>query len=386
MKALWAANTYWTSPLQVGANHLARQLTRRDWEVGFFSDPISPMHFLRAASRRHAWPRFAAWRHGGGRDLDGRLFHYSPFALWVPHNAPGLRGRRVLDTWWRSTVPNVRSVARRQGFGKVDLLVIDTVAQGFWLDAVSARRTVFRITDRFSGFEKATPVMIEREAELAQRADLVIYTARDLEDHVAAMKPKRMAHVPNGVNFAHFEETACAVPVEYADIPHPRAVYVGAMDVWFDYALLNRAAAALPDVHFVLIGPDRLARERIDARDNVHMLGIRPHADLPPYLHHADAGIIPFDVTNHGDLVHGVNPVKLYEYMACGLPTVAVAWRELAHVQSPAVLCASGDDFIAALRAAVAATPDRDALRAFARLQDWSRRASVFLAAIDLPD
>src|SRR5207248_5538313 len=62
------------------------------------------------------------------------------------------------------------------------------------------RSSDLRVTDQFSGFAKATPEMLERERELARRVDLVVYTAKSLEPHVKSLKPRRMAHVPNGVD------------------------------------------------------------------------------------------------------------------------------------------------------------------------------------------
>jgi hypothetical protein len=71
--------------------------------------------------------------------------------------------------------------------------------------------------------------------------------------------------------------------------------------------------------------------------------------------------------------------LKLYEYLASGLPVVATDWAELRSLGSPASLCASADDHISAVRAALSTEPDRPALRAFARGADWSRRIQLLL-------
>jgi glycosyltransferase involved in cell wall biosynthesis len=144
------------------------------------------------------------------------------------------------------------------------------------------------------------------------------------------------------------------------------------MEQWFDFALVSRATERLSDVSFVLIGPNRLATERLPPRPNLHLLGSRPFAELPAYLHNADVGIIPFDVKNCGELVHSINPLKMYEYMACGLPVVAVAWDELQHLQSPARLCDTTEEFIRAIADAVSQPYDRNSSVRFAREHDWS--------------
>jgi glycosyltransferase involved in cell wall biosynthesis len=203
---------------------------------------------------------------------------------------------------------------------------------------------------------------------------VVLYPARSLAGYVEGLGPRRALHFPNGVDFGHFAGGSRHLPPEYRAIPAPRVVYVGAMEAWFDYELLAQAARALPHASFVLIGPDANARRRLAPEPNVHLLGPRPHGELPRYLHNAQVGIIPFDADGHPELVHGINPLKLYEYMACGLPVVATAWRELHELGSPARLCGSRAEFVAALRDAIAAGGDPTTFVRYAARMDWGRR------------
>ncbi|HEX5435623.1 MAG TPA: glycosyltransferase [Gemmatimonadaceae bacterium] len=319
------------------------------------------------------------------KTLDGQLWAYVPGALVSPHNRPVLRGEWVHRRWSRWTMPDVVGVVRRQGFGRVDLLYIDSVNQAFWLDAIDARRSILRIADNQTGFAKFTPAMRQLEREVAARVDLVAYTAYRLRSYAETLGPRALLHLSNGVDFHHFAEGSRISPPEYAGLPRPIAVYVGAMEEWFDFALVAHAAQRLPDVSFVLIGPDHLARRRLAAAPNIHLLGRRPFAKLPRYLHNADVGLIPFDVHGHSELVHSVNPLKLYEYMACGLPVVATSWGELQELRSPAVLCASEQEFVSAVSAAATngAEHRRESVR-FAAAADWQHQVSRLLAALDL--
>lgn len=385
-RCLWAANSYWETPLRVGANHYARRLVERGWEVAFVSESVSPLHLLRKAGRGEARDRLRNWRRGGGRAMDGRLFHYSPMTL-LPHATPPvLRSRCTLDHWHRFTLPNTARKLRREGFGEVDLLVIDAVRQGFWLDAVTHGKSVVRITDRLDAFPAATAAMVAREAELMHRADHVVYTAEVLADHVRSASPKAMAYVPNGADVGHFlpreGEAPPSVPAEYADIDPPIAVYVGAVASWFDTGLLAKAAAAQPGVVFVVIGPVDTDVSALRALPNVRLLGRRPYDTLPGYLRHAAVGIIPF---RRGPLVDGVSPIKLYEYLASGLRVVATRWAELERVRPPAALCDDADAFACAVRDAVEQPGDntqRLARMDFARDADWGARLDLMLEAI----
>ncbi len=61
------------------------------------------------------------------------------------------------------------------------------------------------------------------------------------------------------------------------------------------------------------------------------------------------APIQSFVVTNHPELVHSINPLKLYEYLACGLSVVSVRWDEIKELDSIASLCNTKEEFLEAI-------------------------------------
>jgi glycosyltransferase involved in cell wall biosynthesis len=380
-KALLASGNYWTSPMQAGSHHIARRLVARGWEVAYITDPISPWHLLGGVD---LGKRAELYIHGGRRDLDGRLWAYVPGALVVPANRPMLRSAWVHSHWQQLSLPNVVRKARQQGFGQVDLLLMDSFSQPFWLDALQAGRSVFRVADRLDHYPKATPAARAAQAHIAAAVDVVAYTARTLEPYVRSLQPQRAIHFPNGLNFNHFTAVQRPCPAEYLDLPRPVVVYVGALDVWFDSELVVQAAMRMPGASFVLIGPSEQIGGRLERLPNIHLLGRRAYADLPAYLQHADVGIIPFDVGRYPELVHGVHPLKLYEYLACGLPVVAVAWQELESLGAPVYLSRNPEQFVEHLRQAVEDRSGAGERIAFAAQADWDRRLEAFLAALGL--
>jgi glycosyltransferase involved in cell wall biosynthesis len=277
-------------------------------------------------------------------------------------------------------------VLRDAGFANVDLIYCDSVVPFSWLRDVQHQKAIYRIADQYSAFNKFSPPMRALEQELAHWVDVVVYTARTLEEHVKALNPQRMVHLPNGVNFDHFCRLKNNTHTEYASIPKPIAVYVGAMDVWFDWELINFAVGQLPDVSFVLIGPDERARTHLKAARNLFLMGSRPYGELPDYLQNADVGLIPFDVANHGSLVRSIHPLKLYEYLACGLPVVAIEWEELQYLKSPALLCRSREDFVSGIRQALSSPPEKTALQRYAADKDWSRTIQKIVEIVGMPE
>ena len=113
---------------------------------------------------------------------------------------------------------------------------------------------------------------------------------------------------------------------------------------------------------------------------------IRPkqYAQVPAYLQHADVGIIPFDVARHPELVNGIHPLKLYQYLACGLPVVATAWQELESLNSPAHLSHTPDQFVASLQQALEEKGGAAERIEYASQADWDRRLDDFLETLGL--
>ncbi len=382
-RALMACSNYWGSPFQVGSHHLARGLVRAGYEVAFISDPISPLHLC------YGWTadlrdRLALHRRGGRRDLGGRLWAYVPAALLTPHNKPLLRSEAVHRRWHRWCWPDLAGLVAARGFGEVDLLYIDSLHQGFWLDVVRSRRSVYRVPDYNPHFVKYTPAARVLEQELARRADLVVYPSRQLRPYVEELGATRTLFLANGVDYLHFAGGPHPRPPEYADVRGPIAVYVGVIPEWFQFAWIRRAATECPEMTFVLIGPERLARRRLGDLANVRVLGVRPYATVPGFLQHADVGLMPFDVALNPRGVEVLQPQKLYSYLASGLPVVSADWENLRALDSPARRCVTAEEFVATLRATLAAPGDAEAYRRYAARFDWGRQVTFLLEQLEM--
>ncbi|TIS16425.1 MAG: glycosyltransferase family 1 protein, partial [Mesorhizobium sp.] len=71
--------------------------------------------------------------------------------------------------------------------------------------------------------------------------------------------------------------------------------FFGVIDERLDIDLVAQASKAMPDVHFVMLGPVvKIDPSSLPTAGNLHWLGGKAYADLPDYLRHWDAGWMPF--------------------------------------------------------------------------------------------
>lgn len=243
---------------------------------------------------------------------------------------------------------------------------------------------MLRIPDHTASLGSPPPVVLESQDRLAKQVDLVVYSARTLEPYIASLQPRRAMYLPNGVDISYFEKKASNKPLEYAHIRKPIAIYVGAMDYWFDYELVEYAAKQLTDTSFVLLGPEEMAKSRLKDLPNLHLLGRRNYSEIPAYLSYADVGIIPFNIRKYPTLVNNIHPLKLYEYLLCGLPVVAVDWAELRNLESPAVLCRTAEEFVDGITTAISNPGDPTARMRYAQKADWKNRVSNLIDSVGL--
>ena len=181
----------------------------------------------------------------------------------------------------------------------------------------------------FAGYNKAQ--VLRDEETLCRRSDLVVTTSMALQEAKAPWNPNTIL-VPHGVDYAHFsravtEDLPC--PRDLENIPRPRLGFFGLIRDWVDVGLLAEVAKKRKDWHFVLIGDadSSVDLSRYRRNPTLHFLGRRPYETLPAYCRHFDAGLIPFKVN---ELTHAVNPIKLREYLAAGLPVVSTPMPEVA--------------------------------------------------------
>lgn len=382
-KAIFASSLHWGAPLQVGTHQMAKVLLKRGWTVAFISNPISPLHLLTGYSHELK-QRFDLYRSGGKWSLDHHLYTYVPGAILAPARRALLDSIKLYELWNKGTIPSLKYKLKQNGFADVDLLFIDCIHFNMLPYMIQAKKVVFRIADRMDAFAEASTMTNRLVSRMVSRADCTIYTASSLQEYVLSMRAKNACYIPNGVNFLHFKQGDSHIPEEYHAIPPPRIIYVGAMEEWFDYTTLEYLAKKMPAASFVCVGNAMKIQDKIAPMDNIFFLGRKKYEELPRYIKNSNVGLIPFWLKQNKKLIDHINPLKLYEYMACGLPVVSSAWQELEVLQTPAKLYYSKEEALLLLKDALREHSDPEQYIGYAARNTWDDRVDMLLKTLEI--
>jgi len=251
----------------------------------------------------------------------------------------------------------VRRAVRRLGIERPILWAYVPQAETL-LDTLDPSLVVYHCVDDIAaqpGIDGAS--FRAAETRFATRADLVLASAPSLAERMRAINGNVLfaPNVADTTLFARALEPGSVDPAIEA-LPHPRIVFTGAVVATkLDVPLLVELARARPQWSFALVGPVGVGDPRTDvsalaAEPNVHLLGRRVYDELPGVLRGADAGLIPYA---RNELTNGIFPMKVYEYLAAGLPVAAtqlpsiVGVAEVATAPDAAGLAALLDDALA---------------------------------------
>ncbi len=206
------------------------------------------------------------------------------------------------------------------------------------------------------------------EQRLVDLATGLVATAPDLRNRLGP----GAALVPNAVNARLFGGEPGPVPDDFPPGDGPVVGYHGSLyGAWMDWEGLGALAVADPAMRVVIIGDDKAPRPELPP--NVHFLGFKPQADLLAYVARFDAAIIPWETS---ELTHAVSPLKVYEYLAAGVPVAAPPLRALAGLAGVHTAPALGNALADAL-----AGPRPDRSRAL-KEHSWEQRLAAILATL----
>lgn len=252
-------------------------------------------------------------------------------------------------------------------------------------------RTKLLVYNMIDDYQSYLPVSAgERRSEVArwegrllEEADVVFTVSAILYQRALARNPHSFL-IPNGV-----DDQLCAtavadpqMPPDMLSLSRPIIGYVGVIQSTLDFRLLDEVATGHPLWSFVFVGPLELGSQeerfhQLLRKGNVHYLGPKPVLSVPYYVKSCDVCIMPDRERP------GTDPLKLYEYLACGRPVVALDNPSVRRFAGLVEIAEDAGGFAAALERSVHDAAGSAELRMRAvRAHSWHARVHAMRAVL----
>lgn len=222
---------------------------------------------------------------------------------------------------------------------------------------------------------------LARERQLFGEADAIVGVSRAVVAYAQRVAPDTPAcWIPNGADVERFATAADAVAAARRD-GEPIVGFIGSMKPWHGLSDLLEAfemlSSGIPGARLVLVGagPEDCALAKLisatSCADRIELSGPLPHAEVPSRNGTFWVGVAPFRPSPD----FYFSPLKIFEYMASGVPTVYPNTGDLPEIVSGAGIGyspGSVTELAGALRTILSARDLRHSLSACARERRWS--------------
>ncbi|MCD6232854.1 glycosyltransferase [bacterium] len=372
-KILIATGHLWNNPsIRVGDHHYAELFAKDNWEVFWISHPISPLHLFKKGN----FLRIKNWLNGVQKKDE--VFHYTPLTC-LPYYKKLFNKKWIGKNNLKFTIPSIKNVLNKYNFLNVDILWITDLSMYYLTKIIHYKKMVLRLVDDLPMYNTSPKSIKGLQNDLIRRADYVFVTSKNLMKYQNPDK-ENFFYIPNGVDLNHFKKQS-KMPPEYQKIKSPRILFVGGIYQWVSKDLLKYAASKLADYNFILIGPSGINLSDIESFKNVFYLGPKSYNEIPAYMQYADVGIVPF---RENKLTKSVSPIKMFEYLASGLPVVSTRILEAESLDPPVYFAKDPEEFIKYLREALMKGKNVPEFFEFAKSNSWRMRYKKILKVLDI--
>lgn len=318
----------------------------------------------------------------------------------VPFLKPGTRnplynvmtatgaGRSLIEG---AAAAHLRRMMQRLGVAQAPVVLASNIYAARALSGLSARRVFYDFNDSPHQFSTSPSWAREYWQRTRDQVDLFFVVSEHYRRELSRETDRPLVLLGNGVEWERFARPV-PEPDRLRDLPRPRIGYLGLLSHFLDFETLEALRRARGDGVLVLVGPGTPATARALAefarRDGVRVLDAVPYDQVPAVMQSFDVGVIPFRARDPH--VIGINPNKVYQYLAAGIPVVSTPILDLtpdppalAFATDPSGMAAAVAAALAARRDSAAAAELAERCRALARPHDWSVLAARMVAAIE---
>jgi len=330
----------------------------------------------------------------GVREVAPNLYVCSP--LVMPPFGSSIR-RRINRHF---LLPAIGRTARQLGMRDVlvwTYLPTDSAVELVKLVRNSRGASIYHCLADFPALSATPHELMKSEKDLAQLSDQVFTNCTRLSERLSQWNGE-VSIFPPGVDLAAFPDEPLEQPVRSDDsVPFdsskhgaqsgPVIGYVGGLHRHVDFDLLAEMADARPNWSWVFVGPFQTSVDKLRGKDNVLLLGPKPHDELVFYVRSFDVCLVPYVKSVYTETVV---PAKLNEYLAVGKCVVATDLPTIREFNDRHnVLIATenrADKFLQAIEEALRQPRDAETIkrrREVAALCDWNTQLEAMSRLIE---
>jgi teichuronic acid biosynthesis glycosyltransferase TuaH len=292
-----------------------------------------------------------------------------------------LKALSLLNTWIRTIYLRVLLLAYRPS---VVWLTFPTVVPTSALRRLSGSMVVYDCMDdapEFRSKESERRQIQMAEQALLECADLILVSSENLRGKIlgrgaAADKVMLVRNAFGGiVQPEQGARRGAATPVGVL-----RILYFGTIGGYLDFDVLLHCLDMVEGVEFHFFGPVMVD---LPAHPGLKFHGTVEHDSLAARAQEFDCLVMPFVVN---ELIQGVDPVKLYEYVNLGKNILCPYYPEIDRFSAFVSFYRSREEFVAAVRKLIKQNDrqyDMEQRRLFLDANSWPVRAAEVIRRID---
>lgn len=182
---------------------------------------------------------------------------------------------------------------------------------------------------------------------IIKKSDFTVTNSDWFADYARQSNPKSF-FIGSGCNLDRFNDKdgLLQIPEDIANIQKPIIGYLGYLTaIRLDIEVLIYIAEQKPEWSLVLVGPedDAFKNSKLHKLNNVHFLGKKNPDVTPGYIKGFDVALNPQIVNDITDVNY---PLKIDEYLAMGIPTVATKTTFMGYFKDHTYLPSNKEEYI----------------------------------------
>ena len=301
-------------------------------------------------------------------------------AVSQARHPPGRYNAVAETSLGRTTIEGIAEVALRRriqrlGIERSPVVMVSNIYCPSALARLEKRACFYDYNDNPFQFSSTPSWAAPYWEQTVAQADAVFVVSEYYRRRLAETLKQPLIPLGNGVEYDRFASPR-PVPPDLASSPRPWIGYLGLLSHFLDFETLESAARAAA----AALGADRAGEPRdrgplaeLAARPGVVRLGPKPYEEVPAYLQALDVGVIPFRAQD--PYVQGINPNKVYQFLASGCPVVTTPLLDLDQVPPSLQFAETAIEMVQAAHRALDQRPAVEACRPRRPLWEAWRRA-----------